>query len=139
MRRQLATAASLFALIWLIAPAIGTAQSVLKATTSVSGAPTAAAGANDRAASLVDQALAAEAAGKLDERDTLLARAIETAPHYARAHWAARQVRQDGKWLPVEQAEQAATDDPRRAQYEKMRYKQPANAEGEQALAVWCD
>jgi hypothetical protein len=136
MRRQLTIAARLLTFCWLLAPAVGTAQSTPGPTAPASGAATTT--VSDQAALLVDQALAAEAAGKLGERDTLLARAIETAPKYARAHWAARHVRQAGKWLPIEQAETVATADPKRAQYESMKLKEPANLDGEQALAIWC-
>ena len=141
MRWPLACKAGAVAVLSLSMYAGGVALSARELDSSLGARPGSAGTAADpnaQAALLVDQALAAEAEGKISERDILLARAIEAAPHYLRARWAAHHVRSGNKWLPLAEAESAAAGSSTISQYYEMRDKQSGTARGEETLANWC-
>jgi hypothetical protein len=87
---------------------------------------------------LVDKALLAEAAGDVTQRDAHLAEAVRIAPDDQSARWHSGQVRTNGKWQPIAEAQRAAANDPRRAEYEVLRDANSQSLEGQLGLARWC-
>ncbi|NLE57452.1 MAG: hypothetical protein GX616_03770 [Planctomycetes bacterium] len=87
---------------------------------------------------LVQAALSAEAAGNRELRRELVRDAIEKQPESALAHWCAGEVRQNGRWLTLDEAQRQAAADPRLAEYRKLRDKQDGTAAGQFTLASWC-
>ncbi len=94
--------------------------------------------AGDAAAALVQAGLRAEAAGNDAERDDAIDRALAAAPDFAPARWQKGQVRFEGKWVPFEQAQQLAAQNPRFAEYRKLRAELGGTLQGQAALAHWC-
>ena len=86
----------------------------------------------------VQAALVAEAAGNRELRRELLREAIKRAPDSSLAHWCAGEVRQDGRWLSLEEAQRQAAADPRLAEYRKLRDQHSGTPDGQLALAIWC-
>ena len=87
---------------------------------------------------LVADALRAEVAGNAARRTALLNEAIDVAPDYSPARWHSGQVLADGQWLPVGDAQQAAANDPKRAEYQSLRAAGGDSLDGQLALARWC-
>jgi Pretoxin HINT domain len=86
---------------------------------------------------LVADALRAEITGDAARRAELLSKAINAAPDYAPARWQCGQVCDSGQWLPVDQAQQAAAADPKRAEYLRLRAAGGDTLGGQLALARW--
>jgi hypothetical protein len=97
------------------------------------GTPSAAA-----AEQLVADALRAETAGDAARRASLLDEAVRVAPNYELARWQRGEIRSGDKWLAVEEAQQAAAVDPRRAEYLELRESAGKSFDGQLALARWC-
>jgi hypothetical protein len=87
---------------------------------------------------MVADALRAELTGDATRRAELLHEAIAAAPDYAPARWQSGQVWAGGQWLPVDQAQQAAAADPKRAEYRRLRAAGGETLDGQLALARWC-
>ncbi|MGD9636568.1 MAG: hypothetical protein AB7U97_25010, partial [Pirellulales bacterium] len=88
---------------------------------------------------MVADALRAEVDGNLAKRRVLLSVAVDQEPEYAPARWQSGQVRVDGEWQTVGEAQVAAAKDPRRIEYQVLR-KSAGDSFGEQLqLARWCD
>lgn len=87
---------------------------------------------------LVADALRAEMTGDAPRRAELLDEAIGAAPSYAPARWQSGQVWVDGEWLPVDEAQQAAAADPKRAEYQRLRAAGDDTPNDQLALARWC-
>ena len=98
----------------------------------------AAAGPSERAAELLNQAIVAGLAGEADQKDALLAEALDAAPDFAPARWQAGQVRYLDEWLPVAEAQRRAAADPRQLErWQSMLDWQESTATHLQA-ARWC-
>jgi hypothetical protein len=87
---------------------------------------------------MVADALRAELTGDATRRAELLHEAIAAAPDYAPARWQSGQVWAGGQWLPVDQAQQAAAADPKRAEYRRLRAAGGETLDGQLELARWC-
>jgi len=86
----------------------------------------------------VRSALQAEAAGENARRQELLASAVGRAPELAPARWHLGQVQVGGNWLKVADAERQTADDPRLAEYRRLRDEAEGNFRLLRALARWC-
>lgn len=97
--------------------------------------------AEAKARQLVQQALAAEAAGQLPERRRLLAAALVVDPDSSPARWQSGQVRFRGQWRSLAEVEKLLRNDPRLADYRRLRDSLDAELapEGHRSLARWCD
>lgn len=86
----------------------------------------------------VSAALLAEVVGDRDGRTRLLSDAIKKCPESSLAHWYAGEVRRDGRWVSLEEAERQAAADPRLTEYHKLRDQQAGTPAGQVVLARWC-
>ena len=73
------------------------------------------------AAVLVHAALMAEVSGNRELRRDRLRDALKKDPDFALAHWSAGEVRRDGQWLTLEEAQRQAAADKRLAEYRSQR------------------
>jgi hypothetical protein len=87
---------------------------------------------------LVQAALEKELAGDNATRSTLLRQAVEESPDNPAAHWQCGEVRVQGKWQSIDEAEKAAHFDKRLADYERRRNAADTTAADQTALARWC-
>jgi hypothetical protein len=87
---------------------------------------------------LVAEALRAEVAGDVARRAALLDEAIHATPDCNLARWSRGEVRADGAWLPVDEAQRAAAADPRHIEYLALRADYGDQPEAQLALARWC-
>jgi hypothetical protein len=94
--------------------------------------------ADEAAAALVQAALRAEADGNAAERERAIDEALAVAPDFAPARWQKGQVRFEGKWVPFAAAPQLAAQDPRFAEYRKLREELGGTIAGQVTLACWC-
>jgi hypothetical protein len=94
--------------------------------------------ATDDAKRLVAEALQAELEGDAARRAELLVEAIGAAPEYAPARWQSGQVRFGDEWLPVDQAQQLAVADPKRAEYLRLQTAGGDTVRDQLVLARWC-
>jgi hypothetical protein len=83
---------------------------------------------------LVDEALRAELAGDSARRNALLADAVRVAPSFEPARWQSGQILAAGEWQPIDDAQQAAAADPRRAEYVQLRQSGGESLDGQLAL-----
>lgn len=90
------------------------------------------------AADLVHAALLAEASGDAESRRQLLQEAVKASPDAPLAHWSLGEVRQDGRWLSLENAQEQAASDRRLAEYRSQRDRLGGSPAGQLTLAVWC-
>jgi len=86
----------------------------------------------------VEAALRAEAEGNNDRRAELLASAASAAPNLPEANWHLARVQIADKWLSLSEAEQQAADDPKLAEYRKLRDEAGGNPKLIRNLARWC-
>ena len=114
------------------------ASSLLVGLLATAAAAADASGPTTSAERLVADALAAEAAGDAARRDALLDEAIQATPDYGLARWSRGEVHADGKWLPVEEAQQAAAADPRHLEYLSLRAAYGDQPAAQLELARWC-
>lgn len=91
-----------------------------------------------QAATLVEEALHREIYGQSEERDALLAKAVEASPDYAPARWHRGEVQIDGKWVASAEAPAALESDRRLENYRFFRSQQPDTVAGHLAIADWC-
>lgn len=87
---------------------------------------------------LVVEALQAEAAGDVDRRGALLDEAVRAAPDLDLARWSRGEIRADGRWLPIDEAQRAAANDPRHLEYLTLRANYGQQPEAQLDLARWC-
>ena len=87
---------------------------------------------------LVADALKAEAAGESARRRALLDEAVRAEPNNDLARWSRGELRNDGEWLPVEAAQQAAATDPRHLEYFALRADYGDQPAAQLELARWC-
>ena len=97
----------------------------------------------DKANKLVNQALDAELQGRGDQRNELLAAAINADPSNQLARWSKGQVllKKKGaqaKWVPIQQFEKNAATDPKLVEYAKLRLSRNNDLKGNEAIAEWC-
>lgn len=92
-----------------------------------------------QAEQLVREALSHEMLGLGDARQRLLEAAVEAAPDYAPAQWHQGRVCVDGDWRAVDGDVESDQQRNRREQYEQKRAAAPDTADGQLALADWCD
>jgi hypothetical protein len=90
------------------------------------------------AADLVQEALAAEAAGDAERRAAYLKDALAADADYAPAHWHAGEVRQGEQWVATEAAASEAARAGKVSQYRQLRDRAQNNALGHLSLANWC-
>jgi hypothetical protein len=91
------------------------------------------------AVGLVEEALNREIYGESKERDALLAKAAETSPDYAPAHWHLGKVQIDGEWVDAASASAVLESDRRLENYRYFRSQQPDTVAGHLAIADWCE
>jgi Pretoxin HINT domain len=96
------------------------------------------AGGSRTGPALVADALRAEATGNGAQRSALLDAALVVAPEFSPARWHSGQVRVGDAWLAVDEAQQAAAADPKRAEYERLRAASDESFDSQLALARWC-
>jgi hypothetical protein len=87
---------------------------------------------------LVQRALESELAGRGEERNIALRKALEQSPDDALAHWQSGEVCLEGSWLSPGQVSRLAGQDPRLLQYQKLREAAAATVDAQAALARWC-
>lgn len=87
---------------------------------------------------LVKQAMHAEVVGDSQRRSELINRALEEDPDNASARWQAGQIEQDGRWVPIREAETLNAASEQIGEYEKLRDRFAGYVAGEAALARWC-
>lgn len=87
---------------------------------------------------LVADALRAEVAGDAGRRELLLDQAVAVAPENRLARWYRGEIETNGQWQPVEELQQAAAADPRRAEYLRLRESAGDSLNDQLALARWC-
>lgn len=87
---------------------------------------------------LVQEALQAEVDGNSHLRDTLLKRAAELDAAHPPARWHSGEVRIDGKWLSIEDAERTTNAAGVVAKYRELRQAVGGSLVGEVRLATWC-
>src|SRR5688500_17613837 len=76
---------------------------------------------SETAQRLVDEAQQAKLAGDESRQCSLLRQAVGIAPDYALARWQLGQVKVDGEWLAVEEAQRRTAANPKQAQYRGLR------------------
>ncbi|MHC4399777.1 MAG: polymorphic toxin-type HINT domain-containing protein [Planctomycetota bacterium] len=86
----------------------------------------------------VQAALDCEIAGADAHRDKLLEGALKVAPDYAPAHWHSGHVRENGRWLPLDELIEISSEDTRLAEYGRRREQAPETLGGQLVLARWC-
>ncbi len=119
----------------LLTVVVGTlAVTMLASTAEAAGSG----GATSSAERLVAEALQAEAAGEPARRDALIDEALRVKPDFDLARWSRGEVHSDGKWLPVEEAQQANATDPRRLEYLSLREAYGNQPAAQLELARWC-
>ncbi len=91
------------------------------------------------AKTLVAKALAAEPLGQQAERQKLLEQALAVDPDFGPARWHSGFVRRDGRWMTIEQAQQAAADDDRLTRYWALANSATLKTKDQLRLARWCD
>jgi hypothetical protein len=87
---------------------------------------------------LVEAAAQAELDGNTARHFALLRQAVSIAPDYQPARSQLGQVKVDGQWLAVEEAQRRAAADPKQAIYRRLRAEHGESPEGQLALARWC-
>jgi hypothetical protein len=113
---------------WVLVAALGVAFSSLHSPLAT---------ADDAATgTFVEQALACEAAGRLDERRRLLDEALVRDPEDRLARWLSGHVQADGGWVRFDEAMQQSAD--LLEDYAQRRGAAPQTAEGHLQLANWC-
>ena len=119
----------------LLPVVVGTLAAAMLASTAVAADSRNATSSAER---LVAEALQAEAAGEPARRDALIDEALQVQPDYKLARWSRGEVHSDGKWLPVEEAQQANATDPRRLEYLSLREAYGNQPAAQLELARWC-
>lgn len=87
---------------------------------------------------LFQQALAAEAAGNIEDRDALLDKVLDADPKHAGAHWHRGEVLVGGKWLTVDDAAKQIAASGKIFDYNNRRTTAGNSAADQLALAQWC-
>ncbi|REK09838.1 MAG: hypothetical protein DWQ37_17140 [Planctomycetota bacterium] len=88
--------------------------------------------------SLVHEALVADLNGATQDRDRLLAEALELDPDYAPARWQSGYLRVGRNWVPVDEAPEKFAGNTRLALYRQKRDAMVDTADQHRALARWC-
>ncbi len=91
------------------------------------------------AAALVQQALAAESAGNLQQREDYLRQALAADPDFAPAHWQLGEVRVGKSWLAVDAASAENAWSDKFVKYRDLRDSSPATPAAHLQLARWCE
>jgi hypothetical protein len=79
-----------------------------------------------------------DVAGHEDQRQALLRAALDKSPEYPAARWQLGQIRVQGAWRSVADAEQAARRDERLTEYARRRDAAALTVADQAALARWC-
>lgn len=90
------------------------------------------------AVQLIRQSADAAASGNTARQFALLRHATRVEPDNPLPHWHLGQLKIDGQWVAVEEAQRRAAADPRQAEYRKLRAEYGASPAGQLALARWC-
>lgn len=110
----------------------------LSAARGDSADPQPAVAENATAMTLVRQALDADLAGRKDDRQALLERALHQSPLYAPARWQSGELLFVDRWLPVREAQQRMAEDRRLKEYRQLREQLDGSAAAHITLARWC-
>jgi pretoxin HINT domain-containing protein len=86
----------------------------------------------------VAAALRAEVAGDNQQREKLLASALNASPELAEANWHLARVHTGGQWLSLEDAERESLHDAQLQDYRKLRDEVADNPKQLRGLARWC-
>lgn len=122
---------------WFLAAAVALLAGTLSHL-SLAARPDAVADSPSSAQPLVASALRAELAGRNEGRTALLDRAIGLDPEYAPARWQSGQMRIDGQWMTVEEAQRLAAGNKVLRAYRNRRAFVPNESAAQAALARWC-
>src|SRR5215213_7096747 len=87
---------------------------------------------------LIAAATQAEIGGDIPEATASMQDAVRANPGNQLARWRTGQLRVDGQWTTVEEAQRRASADPRHAQYRELRMAASETAADQVALAKWC-
>lgn len=87
---------------------------------------------------LVDEAGQAKIVGNLAYSLSLLHDAVRIDPHNRQARWQLGQVKVDGEWLSVEEAQRRAAADPRQTEFRQRKEVVSENPQDQLELARWC-
>jgi hypothetical protein len=87
---------------------------------------------------LIAAAAQAEIAGDNSRSTALLQELIRKYPENSLAHARLGQIKLDGKWVTLEEAQQRASADPKQIEYRERRAAAGDSPEGQLALAKWC-
>jgi hypothetical protein len=90
------------------------------------------------AARLVEAAGEAEADGNTAGHFAMLREAVSIAPDYQPARSKLGQIKVDGEWLAIEEAQRRAAADPKQAIYRKLRREHGDGPDAQLELARWC-
>ncbi len=85
------------------------------------------------------EAIDAGIAGEEELRATTLAKVHQLAPDYAPARWESGQIKVDGEWLAVSQAQSQSQSDSRLQEYLVLRESASDEPLAQQNVARWCD
>jgi hypothetical protein len=89
-------------------------------------------------AEFVNAALGEAAVGDVSLWDQFLSKAIEADPDFAPARWQAGYLRDDDRWLTIDQAIQSDRDSELLASYRRVREANPDTVAGQLKVARWC-
>jgi hypothetical protein len=87
---------------------------------------------------LIATAIQAEIGGDIPQAIASMQNAVRTNPGNQLARWRSGQLRVDGQWTTVEEAQRRASGDPRQAQYRQLCMAASETADDQLALAKWC-
>ncbi len=86
----------------------------------------------------IDDASRAKTNGQPALAYALLHQAVRIAPDNSLARWQLGQMKVDGEWLSIEEAQRRAEADPRQAKYHERKETLGESPQGQLALARWC-
>jgi len=87
---------------------------------------------------LINESGSAKSDGNMALAYALLHDVVRIAPDNSQARWQLGQVKVQGEWLTIEEAQRRAAADPRQAKYREHKDEVSNNPDDQLALARWC-
>jgi hypothetical protein len=122
---------------WKVALALAAILSTTWFPGAVQGADISRPKISDSAEQLVADAQAARLQGDTSQSFSLLRQAVDIEPEFALARWQLGQLKVDGEWLTVEEAQRREAANPKQAQYRELRNMLGETPQGQLELARW--